>query len=216
MESRRRASTRATATCANWCTRSDDRLVIMGSGDELRLRVRRRGLPPLAGRLARDFLLLVDGWAKDADANTAFSQTVEPLPFHAMSRYPYPAVRTLSGRRLAPRSTAASTTRARRCASSGRSLHRPGAGSTLPNLNIRHRPRCTSWTVVCLSVEEKIPWKCRQLVIGTGTGELPVMKEVKREAARRKIKLLTLPTSEAMKVLKEDSAKTNAVLHITC
>jgi hypothetical protein len=39
----------------------------------------------------RDYLLLVDGWAKDADANTAFSQSVMPLPFHAMSRYPYPA-----------------------------------------------------------------------------------------------------------------------------
>ena len=37
----------------------------------------------------RDFLLFVDGWAKDADANTAYSQTVEPLPFHAMSQYPY-------------------------------------------------------------------------------------------------------------------------------
>ena len=33
----------------------------------------------------------MDGWAKDADANTAFSQSVLPLPFHAMSRYPYPA-----------------------------------------------------------------------------------------------------------------------------
>ncbi len=32
----------------------------------------------------------MDGWAKDADANTAFSQTVLPLPFHAMSSYPYP------------------------------------------------------------------------------------------------------------------------------
>jgi hypothetical protein len=31
----------------------------------------------------------VDGWAKDADANTAYGQTVEPLPFHAMSQYPY-------------------------------------------------------------------------------------------------------------------------------
>ena len=29
--------------------------------------------------------------AKDADANTAFSQSVLPLPFHSMSRYPYPA-----------------------------------------------------------------------------------------------------------------------------
>jgi len=33
----------------------------------------------------------VDGWAKDADPNTAFSQSVEPLPFHAMSAYPYRA-----------------------------------------------------------------------------------------------------------------------------
>jgi hypothetical protein len=32
----------------------------------------------------------VDGWAKDRDPNTAFSQGVEPLPFHAMSTYPYP------------------------------------------------------------------------------------------------------------------------------
>ena len=40
--------------------------------------------------VARDFLLFVDGWAKDADPNTAFSQTVEPLPFHTMSAYPYP------------------------------------------------------------------------------------------------------------------------------
>ena len=37
-----------------------------------------------------------------------------------------------------------------------------------------------------LSVEEKIPWKCRRLVIGTGTGALPVMKEVKQEAKRAK------------------------------
>ncbi len=40
-----------------------------------------------------------------------------------------------------------------------------------------------------LSIEEEIPWKCHRLVIGTGTGALPVMKEVKREAQRRKIEL---------------------------
>jgi len=34
-----------------------------------------------------------------------------------------------------------------------------------------------------LSIEEDIPWKCQRLVIGTGTGALPVMDEVKREAA---------------------------------
>jgi len=69
----------------------DDRMVLMGSGDEVRLRFSARELPPLPAGWKRDFLLLVDGWAKDADANTAFSQTVLPLPFHAMSSYPYPA-----------------------------------------------------------------------------------------------------------------------------
>ncbi|HEX3875813.1 MAG TPA: FG-GAP-like repeat-containing protein [Bryobacteraceae bacterium] len=68
----------------------DDRMVVMGSGDEIRLRFSASGLPPLPTGWERDFLLLVDGWAKDADANTAFSQTVLPLPFHAMSSYPYP------------------------------------------------------------------------------------------------------------------------------
>jgi hypothetical protein len=47
-----------------------------------------------------------------------------------------------------------------------------------------------------LSMEEKIPWKCRQLVIGTGAyGKLTVMEEVKREAQRRKIDLVVLPTN---------------------
>jgi hypothetical protein len=67
-----------------------------------------------------------------------------------------------------------------------------------------------------LSVEEKIPWKCRRLVIGTGTGALPVMKEVKREAKRRNIKLLILPTKQAIKELKQKPDGTNAILHVTC
>lgn len=70
--------------------RIDDRLVIMGSGDEMLLRFDASLPPPPAG-WTRDFLLKVDGWAKDRDPNTAFSTTVEPLPFHGMSRYPYPA-----------------------------------------------------------------------------------------------------------------------------
>jgi hypothetical protein len=69
----------------------DDRLVIMGSGDEIALTFPAAGLPRLPSGWTRDFLLLVDGWAKDADPNTAFSQSVEPLPFHAMSAYPYRA-----------------------------------------------------------------------------------------------------------------------------
>jgi hypothetical protein len=69
----------------------DDRMVIMGSGDELALHFDAGRLPPLRAGWARDFLLFVDGWAKDADANTAHSKSVEPLPFHGMSAYPYPS-----------------------------------------------------------------------------------------------------------------------------
>lgn len=69
----------------------DDKLVIMGSGDEVKLAFRASSLPALPPGWTRDFLLKVDGWAKDRDPNTAFSASVEPLPFHNMSRYPYPA-----------------------------------------------------------------------------------------------------------------------------
>src|SRR5438876_390287 len=65
-----------------------------------------------------------------------------------------------------------------------------------------------------LSLEEEIPWKCRRLVVGTGA--LPVMEDVKREAKRRRIGLLILPTLRAIEVLERDAAKTNAVLHLTC
>jgi hypothetical protein len=67
-----------------------------------------------------------------------------------------------------------------------------------------------------LSLEEKIPWQCGRLVVGTGLGALPVMQEVKREAKRRKIELLILPTVQAIEVLERDAEDTNAVLHVTC
>ncbi len=70
-------------------TQMDDRMAIMGSGDELKLQFPSARLPKLPAGWSRDFLLLVDGWAKDADANTAFSQSVNPLPFHGMTAYPY-------------------------------------------------------------------------------------------------------------------------------
>lgn len=35
-----------------------------------------------------------------------------------------------------------------------------------------------------LSGEDEIPWKCRQLVVGSGAyGRLPVIREIEREAA---------------------------------
>src|SRR5262249_27148760 len=67
-----------------------------------------------------------------------------------------------------------------------------------------------------VSVEEKIPWRCRRLIIGTGTGALPVMDDVKHEAKRRKVVLVVLPTSQAIQALKKDPDETNAILHVTC
>jgi hypothetical protein len=67
-----------------------------------------------------------------------------------------------------------------------------------------------------LSVEEEIPWKCRRLVIGTGTGALPVMDEVKKEAKRRHVELLMLPTAKAIEALRANPEATNAILHVTC
>jgi hypothetical protein len=68
-----------------------------------------------------------------------------------------------------------------------------------------------------LSNEENIPWKCQRLVIGTGAhGALPVMDDVKDEAKKRKVELLILPTAQAIEILRENPAGTNAILHITC
>jgi hypothetical protein len=68
-----------------------------------------------------------------------------------------------------------------------------------------------------LSLEEDIPWRCRRLIIGTGAyGRLPVMDDVKREADERGVKLIVLPTAEAIEVLQKHPRETNAVLHVTC
>jgi hypothetical protein len=67
-----------------------------------------------------------------------------------------------------------------------------------------------------LSLEEEISWKCRRLVVGTGAGALPVMDEVRREAERRKVELIILPTEEAIEFLKRREENTNAILHVTC
>jgi hypothetical protein len=68
-----------------------------------------------------------------------------------------------------------------------------------------------------LSVQEKIPWNCRRLVVGTGAlGALPVMDEVRREAAQRRVELLTVSTPKAIEALRRDPNDTNAILHVTC
>jgi len=71
-------------------TAVDDQYVIMGSGDALTLRFDASKLPPVPEGHVRDYLVFLDGWAKDRDHNTYEALEVEPLPFHAMSGYPYP------------------------------------------------------------------------------------------------------------------------------
>ncbi len=70
-------------------TESDDMYVIMPAGDEITLEFDATDAMPLPPGWTRDFLIYSDGWIKDGDLNTATGQTVEPLPFHEMSRYPY-------------------------------------------------------------------------------------------------------------------------------
>lgn len=68
----------------------DDQYVIMGSGDALTVRFDASELPPVPEGYVRDYLVFLDGWAKDRDPNTHEALDVEPLPFHGMSGYPYP------------------------------------------------------------------------------------------------------------------------------
>jgi hypothetical protein len=75
--------------CAPLLRAVDDRYVIIAPGDEIRLLFDARTLPAPPPGWRRDFVVLSDGWTKDSDPNTVTGETVEPLPFHGMRRYPY-------------------------------------------------------------------------------------------------------------------------------
>ena len=68
---------------------ADNRLVILGSGDEMQLRFSVPEKPVKPG-WKRDFILYNVGWDKDANLHTILGQSVEPLPFREMLSYPYP------------------------------------------------------------------------------------------------------------------------------
>jgi hypothetical protein len=42
------------------------------------------------------------------------------------------------------------------------------------------------------------------------------MDEVKREASRRSVELIILPTAQAIGVLQDNPPHNNAILHVTC
>lgn len=68
---------------------SDDRFVVLGSGDEVQLDFHPVDLPPLPPNWKRDYFFFADGYEKDMDFYAADGDFVGPLPFHRMSQYPY-------------------------------------------------------------------------------------------------------------------------------
>ncbi len=71
--------------------KADDMFVVYGKGEEIELLFDPVALPPLAAGWTRSYVLRFDGWCKGQELYTAHGWTVEPLPFHGMSNYPYRA-----------------------------------------------------------------------------------------------------------------------------
>jgi hypothetical protein len=69
---------------------SDDRFVVFGSGEGLKLDFDPKQLPPLPAGWIRDYFFYADGFEKDLDFYAAHAFTVEPLPRHSLLPYPYP------------------------------------------------------------------------------------------------------------------------------
>lgn len=69
--------------------KSDDHFIIARTGDEVALTFAAPATDVPPG-WTRTYFLKGDGYSKEMDINSASPDTVEPLPFHGMSRYPYP------------------------------------------------------------------------------------------------------------------------------
>jgi hypothetical protein len=82
-----------------------------------------------------------------------------------------------------------------------------------PSKPYRHRYGHTP-----LSPDERIPWSAATLIVGTGArGQLPIMAEVFREAERRGVEVVAVPTDEACRLLAAaDPGTVAAILHVTC
>ena len=70
--------------------RSDDKLAVFGSGEEVQLDFDPSKLPPLQKGWTRDYFFMANGYEKDMDFYATEGSTVEPLPFRSMGKYPYP------------------------------------------------------------------------------------------------------------------------------
>jgi hypothetical protein len=71
--------------------RIDNRYVIFGTGEEIDAEFSAGSLPALPAGWKRDYFFYANGFVKDMDWWEASPFTVAQMPFHGMSRYPYPA-----------------------------------------------------------------------------------------------------------------------------
>ena len=67
----------------------DDKLAVLGSGDEVRLDFDPAKLPALPTGWVRDYFFAANGYEKDMDFYAAEGNFVAPLPFLSMGEYPY-------------------------------------------------------------------------------------------------------------------------------
>ena len=68
----------------------DDEFVIFGTGEDMDLEFDAGARPPLPAGWIRDYFFYANGFVKDMDFYEASPFTVDTMPFHAMSGYPYP------------------------------------------------------------------------------------------------------------------------------
>ena len=67
----------------------DDRFVVAAPGDEIALSFDAAAVPQAPAGWTTTFFLFVDGFSKEMNLHSGSPDRVEPLPFHAMSAYPY-------------------------------------------------------------------------------------------------------------------------------
>jgi Tfp pilus assembly protein PilF len=70
---------------------TDDQFIVSRPGDEIAVSFDATRVPEVPDGWTTTFLLYADGFSKEMDLNSASPDEVEPLPFHGMTRYPYPA-----------------------------------------------------------------------------------------------------------------------------
>jgi hypothetical protein len=70
---------------------SDDMFVVSRPGDDLALTFDAGRLPQLRAGWTRTFLLYANGYSKEMDHHSSSPDALAPLPFRAMTRYPYSA-----------------------------------------------------------------------------------------------------------------------------